>query len=325
VRPLMTKTKMITRIGILGCAIAVLACFSFSAPGWAITGIAESVRDPAVEKWCAEIRTSVAALGWKALDPCENIDWKIGGQSVEGRSLVYAEFGDPAAKNVTLILSAVHGDEVTPVYLGLQLARWLKVNISKMPGTRVVIAPLLNPDGFYRLPRTRMNAHGVDVNRNFNTRDWDTRALAMWKNRFRSDPRRFPGNSARSEPETRIQEELIQKFHPEKILTIHSPLNHLDYDGPNQISLARFSQDYVRECMRLRAKLKAVSTGYFPGSLGNYAGQELGIPTITLELPTSNPKQAEHYWKMFNSGIRAMIEFVIPVPAVIPAGTHVTS
>jgi protein MpaA len=307
----------------VGRGVAALACLSASVVFFSPSSSADGERDPAVEKWCSEIRPAALALGWKTLEPCEGIAWKVGGQSVDGRPLVYAEFGDPAAKNVTLIFSAVHGDEMTPVYLGLQLARWLKESVAKMPGTRVVIAPLVNPDGFYRKPRTRMNAHGVDVNRNFDTRDWAARALIAWKKRFRSDPRRFPGASALSEPETRFQEDLIRKFHPEKILSIHSPLNHLDYDGPNTMGLARFSHDYVRECLKLRAKLKAVSTGYFPGSLGNYAGQELGIPTITLELPTSNPKQAEHYWKTFNSGIRAMIEFVIPAAPQAPTNASV--
>lgn len=265
-----------------------------------------------IESWCSELKTAIDGFKWKGLDPCQGIQWKIDGTTVRGRPLVYAEFGDPKAENVTLILTAVHGDEITPVYLGIKIAHWVQDNVAKMPNTRIVIAPLVNPDGFYTKPRTRMNANGVDVNRNFDTRDWNERALMAWKKKFRSDPRRFPGSQPRSEPETRFQEDLIRLYHPKKILSVHSPLNHLDYDGPNKLSLARFPKDYVQECLKLRTKLRAVSTGYFPGSLGNYAGQELGIPTITLELPTANPNKAEQYWKTFSSGIRSMIQFVIP-------------
>ncbi|MGP8154830.1 MAG: M14 family zinc carboxypeptidase [Smithella sp.] len=35
----------------------------------------------------------------------------------------------------------------------------------------IVIAPLLNSDGFLSTPSTRVNANGVDINRNFPTKD----------------------------------------------------------------------------------------------------------------------------------------------------------
>ncbi len=270
-------------------------------------------KDEATEKWCAEIRTTVTAMKWK-MDPCvDGVAWKHEKTSVEGRPLMYAEFGDPAAKqNTTLILSAVHGDEITPVYLGFQLVNWLKEHSGELKNMYIVVAPLVNPDGFFRKPRTRMNARGVDVNRNFATRDWETAALKTWKGRFRSDPRRFPGSTARSEPETVFQEELIKNIRPQKVLSVHAPLNFMDYDGPNNLSLKRFPKEYVQECLKLRTRLKATSSGFFTGSLGNFAGNELGIPTITLELPTADPRQAETYWKKFNTGIRTMIEYVVP-------------
>jgi protein MpaA len=285
--------------------------------------------NPDVQRWCQEIRHAVSQLHWK-LDPCLGIEWKVGGLSVRGRPLVYAEFGDPQAENTTLIFSAVHGDEVTPLFLGLQLARgladasahpadssaqsvhsvqdhWIQLN-----KTRVVVAPLVNPDGFVSSPKTRMNAHGVDLNRNFTTRDWHSLALANWKKKYRSDPRRFPGQLPSSEPETVFQEKLIRLVKPQKILSIHSPLNLLDYDGPSTLELAHFPSDYGRIFEQFRQTMNATSTGYFPGSLGNFAGRELGIPTVTLELPSSDPKKADVYWKKFNRGIDQMIQFTVP-------------
>ena len=50
--------------------------------------------------------------------------------SDENRPLLYAEYGDPKAPNVTLVFALVHGDENTPLYLGLRLAHWLKENES---------------------------------------------------------------------------------------------------------------------------------------------------------------------------------------------------
>jgi protein MpaA len=266
---------------------------------------------PEIKKWCEEVAASVKQLKWN-IEPCNGIRWQVGGKSFQGRPLVFAEFGDMDAVNTTLVFSTVHGDEITPLYVGIQLAQWLREREGQLTRTRVIVAPLVNPDGFFSTPRTRMNARGVDVNRNFATRDWTKLALENWKKRYKSDPRRFPGKEARSEPETKFQEDLIRRVRPQKILAIHSPLNMMDYDGPSNVTLSSFPSEYTKVCERLKKRLNAISSGFFPGSLGNYAGRELGIPTLTLELPSADPKQAERYWKKFSQGIRTMIQFTVP-------------
>ncbi len=251
---------------------------------------------------CREIATTAQELRWNAELCSPGISWQVLGHSVQGRPLIAAQFGRPFSPNTTLILAAVHGDEITPVYLGLKVAQWLRERQGALSNQQVIIAPLVNPDGFLAKPRTRVNSRGVDLNRNFATRDWKP-------GRRGGDRRRFPGSKAQSEPETLFQLELIRRFKPQKILSIHSPLNFLDYDGPTQISLKRFPRDYVRSCLDLRKELRASSSGFFPGSLGNLAGRELGIPVVTLELPTANPMMAEKYWREFRTGIRTMVEF----------------
>lgn len=290
--------------------LTVIALFVFqSSAVWA-----ENV-DKGIQTWCSGIREAIGRMHWQ-IDPCGGLNWKVGGASAEGRPLVYAEFGDPEASNSTLVFTMVHGDENTPLYFGIQLAHWAKEHERELKNARIVIAPLVNPDGFYRDPQTRTNSRGVDLNRNFLTNDWSSHALQAWRKKFRANPRRYPGSTPNSEPETVFQLELIKKFKPQKILSVHAPLNFIDYDGPTIRSLSKFSRDYVRECLKLRARLKAISGGFFPGSLGNYAGQERGIPTVTLELPTADPKRAEGYWNKFKPGINTMIEFKMPIYAL---------
>jgi protein MpaA len=269
-----------------------------------------SAKPDSIPTWCKEVQGAVDSLKWK-INACNDIAWKQGGTTVQGRPIVYSEFGDPEATNVTLVFAMVHGDEITPLYIGLELARWLKENAGSLGPTRVIVAPLVNPDGFFRAPRWRMNGNGVDVNRNLATEDWKSHALRAWKNKFHSDPRRFPGNEPGSEPETVFQQELIKRLKPKKIISVHAPLNFLDYDGPTTLSLAKFPREYVQECLKLRKSVKATSSGFFPGSLGNFAGHDLGIPTFTLELPSADPRKAEGYWKKFSEGIRTAIEFVM--------------
>lgn len=272
----------------------------------------DSDRSTTSEKsWCDAVRGNIQELKWR-IEPCAGLNWVEAGKSIDGHSLMYAEFGNPKSTNVTLVFTMVHGDEVTPLFIGIELAHWLRDHVSAVGDTRVVLAPLVNPDSFFSRPRSRVNSRGVDLNRNLPTRDWSKEALKAWKARFASNPRRYPGSSAGSEPETTFQTQLIDHFKPTKILSVHAPLNFMDYDGPNQLSLARFPKEYVRECLKLRTHLKARSGGFFPGSLGNYAGQERGIPTLTLELPTANPRKARVYWNEFREGIQTMIEFKMP-------------
>jgi protein MpaA len=244
--------------------------------------------------------------------PCREIAWKEGGKSVKGRPLIYYEFGPANATNVTLIFSMVHGDEITPLYLGFEIAAWAVENMKHYPHAKLVLAPLVNPDGFFGFPKSRLNARGVDCNRNLGTKDWQKEALSAWRKKFRSEKRRFPGWKPDSEPETLFQKMLIEKNQPNKIVSIHSPLNVIDYDGPDSLKLADFSEEYVKKCLELRRQVKAKSTGFFPGSLGNYSGQELGIPTITLELPTAEASKAKSYWQNFKKGIVTAITYEVP-------------
>ncbi len=266
---------------------------------------------PDLDTLCRELDRVSQKFSWN-LKPCPMHQLKVKGASVKKAPLVVAEFGPADSTNVTLVLSSVHGDEITPVYVIMRLIEWAQENPAAIGDRRIVIAPLVNPDSFFAVPRTRSNANGVDVNRNLPTKDWNAKALHNWQRKFGSNVRRFPGWKANSEPETDFQVRLIDEYKPTKILSLHAPLNFYDYDGPNGLTLSKFPMDYVSKCLELRSSLKAVSGGFFPGSLGNYAGQERGIPTITLELPTADPKRAADYWKGFEEGIKTVISFEVP-------------
>ena len=96
---------------------------------------------------------------------------------------------------------------------------------------RVIVAPLVAPDSFLKKYPSRTNARGVDVNRNFPTKDWKADAIRLWKTRYGSAKRRFPGKVAKSEQETYFQINLINRYKPQKIISVHAPLTIIDYDG----------------------------------------------------------------------------------------------
>ncbi|MCB0284016.1 MAG: murein peptide amidase A [Calditrichaeota bacterium] len=205
--------------------------------------------------------------------PSDGLSWSTFAHSTLGNSIYLKEFGD--AQNGTLIFGAFHGDEPGGFMLVTKLARYIQKNPDEIT-QGVVIVPVLNPDGL--LSGTRTNSNGVDVNRNFPTENWSPA--------YNSE-RNFPGEKPASEIETVIAMQLIDKYKPAKIISVHSALHVINYDGPAlglANEMARYNNYKVSE-----------DIGYStPGSFGTYAGIELKIPTITLELPTYDPVTA---WK----------------------------
>jgi protein MpaA len=278
--------------------------------------LAEDSDQALVKKFMEELRDANQSRHWNPSIYTED-DWKVHGKSVDGRPLIYFDCG-AGNKNTTLMLSSVHGDEVTPIYFGLRLVSWLKGEPDICKNYHVIVAPIVNPDGYLAKKETRTNKHGIDLNRNFPTKDFDQMALKLWKDKFKSDGRRFPGEKGGSEPETQFQMWLIEEFHPEKILTVHSPLNFFDYDGPESDELRTFTEEYVNSCKELRAAVKHAANdynflnyGFFPGSLGNYAGKERGIPTLTLELPTVDAAKAKSYFERLKKGTRELVLYTV--------------
>ena len=236
------------------------------------------------QKFVSELKAHFQRLGWKDLD-IETIDWEYYRKTPRNRPLIFTTFGK-SSKKVALFLAGVHGDESPPVYILLRLAQFLKKNPELYSNKMIVIAPLVNPGGFLSRPQTRTNSAGVDINRNFPTKNWRRSA----RDRYHSGP------YANSESETRFQIALMNRFKPTHIISIHSPLGCYDYDGPSSdldslvVWLRKVSWEDGLPFRRYRV---------FPGSLGNYAGMERGIHTLTLELPSSEPLRGTEYFDRF--------------------------
>ncbi|MEK7357399.1 MAG: M14 family zinc carboxypeptidase, partial [Bdellovibrionota bacterium] len=203
---------------------------------------------------------------------CERLDRLPVCSSVEGRPITHSDFisTDPRGKKV-LVFGLIHGDEPLAGEMALDWAERLhdlrEKKIEPRNSWRVV--PLLNPDGLEK--KTRMNANGVDLNRNFPTKDWSEDALAFWKKKTESDPRRFPGDTAASEAETKCAIAHIKDFKPDFILSVHTPYHVLDFDGPKMPFPAY-------------KDLPWRALGNFPGSLGRYMWRDYQIPVLTVEL-----------------------------------------
>ncbi|MDR3394522.1 MAG: DUF2817 domain-containing protein [Parasulfuritortus sp.] len=230
-----------------------------------------------IDAWCNQLGNrlhSVSVVACHAQDFKAAQELTIRGNALVSRDIEPTKSGDPsvAAKRI-LVIGGIHGDELTAVSTVFRWLDWARQPEAAIYQWRII--PVANPDGLLARPSTRVNANGVDLNRNFQTPDWDRDAQDYWIKRTRSDPRRFPGKAAGSEIETQWLEKQVDEFKPDLIVSIHAPYNLLDYDGP------------VPEPMRF-GRLSLNRLGVYPGSMGNYSGLFKQIPVITIELPNAN-------------------------------------
>ena len=180
-------------------------------------------------------------------------------KSAQGNEIVLK--GCEFAKNI-LVIGVFHGDEPQGKFL---IENYLKNNESSL-----LFIPCLNPDGMAAGVRT--NSNGVDLNRNFPTKNWELTE----RNEF------FGGEKPASEIETQFVVSVIEKYRPKLILTLHAPFKVVNYDGE-----AKEICEKIAEIINYPVES---SIGYpTPGSFGTYAGIEHGIPTITLELDENCP------------------------------------
>lgn len=179
-----------------------------------------------------------------------------------------------------LLMGGIHGDELTSSAIVFRWMEWLSTPVAQQFEWSVM--PVVNPDGLLARRAKRMNANGVDLNRNFPTPGWQQDAPRYWASKTRNDPRRFPGHAPLSEPESRWVHDEMLRFRPDVIISVHAPFGVLDFDGPAQ-SPHRFG------------RLLLNRVGVYPGSLGNYSGVHKNVPVITIELPNAQkmPPKAE--------------------------------
>lgn len=205
-------------------------------------------------------------------DACTKVKEFESCKSVQGRRIYHydKQAVSETAKRV-LVFSLIHGDETHAGSVGRY---WMERLESIAPRNSWRVVPILNPDGVIK--KTRTNANKIDVNRNFPTKDWAHTAIHYWEKQTKSNPRRFPGTEPGSEPETKCALEHIEGFKPDFIVSVHTPLKVLDFDGP-KVKPPKF--DY----------LPWVSLGHMPGSLGRFMWFERNTPVLTMELKSDLP------------------------------------
>lgn len=219
--------------------------------------------------------------------------YQIVGESVQQRPLMSLALGQ--GQDVTFILATIHGDEPAGTPLVRHLSTYLRQNPELLNGRKVVLLRLANPDGLVH--NSRYNAHGVDLNRNFDAAN-------------RTNSRQF-GLRPLSEPESTAIQQIILQHKPDRIVSVHQRApgrpGCIDYDGP-AADLARHMAEHC--------DLPVTRLGSMPGSLGSYAGITLGIPIITFEMNHADTQlDSETLWRKYGKALLAAIVFPEAVEA----------
>lgn len=239
-------------------------------------------------QWCTQINAHLKSLSTKECMRFPLLD--SGAKSVRQQPIFLTKVSAQTSTLTEtapriLLLGGIHGDEYTATNL---MFDWLPfINEPASHAYNWVMVPLLNPDGLMASPATRVNARGVDLNRNFPTPNWEKVARPYWEKRTGKDPRRYPGPAPLSEPESKWLHDFIEQYNPDVIVSVHAPYGVLDFDGPStppkKLGHLLYSQ-----------------VGVYPGSLGNYNGVHKGVPVITIELSHAmnkpSPKETRKIW-----------------------------
>lgn len=197
------------------------------------------------------------------------------GKSVKGVNIKGYLFGDKNCFNKTLIIGGIHGTEpqskeICDLYIG---------DVKDKPFLEdafLLLIPALNPDGL--LLKTRGNANGVDLNRNFPSNTWSNVPLAK-------NTAYHPGISPTSEPESKLVVNLLNKFNFKKIIAIHTNYT-IQFPNPPMINYDGEQSRELGEKLSVATGLMAhADVGYpTPGSLGIWIGKDLKKISVTVEL-----------------------------------------
>ncbi len=220
-------------------------------------------------------------------DPPTKSESFVAGKSYEGRDIDCLVLG--SGPDVMMVIATIHGNEAAGTPLMTAFQDWLLKHPEELDGRQVVIVPVANPDGF--AADQRFSARGVDLNRNFPAGNWQEKGVNLH------------GNAPLSEPESRVLLQLVCLYFPNRVISIHQPVNCIDYDGPGK---------ELAEVMAAECKLPVKKLGGRPGSFGSFVGESLGKPIITLELPKDAGMEPQTLWKEYGNALIAALRYSPP-------------
>lgn len=217
------------------------------------------------------------------------------GYSVRGRALVAYTFGTGGP--TTMYVGAIHGNEASSSGLMRAWVDALEADPGLYGGKRVVVVPTINPDGVAM--NSRMNAHNVNLNRNFPTDGWV-------KDINDTDGHHAGGGGSAplSEPEAQALAGLTTSVRPRLLLSFHA-VGSLVSGDPGGYS-AGYAAKYAA-MVGYRDTTYSSGGGFdydITGAYENWSAAKQGIPSMVIELGSYGYYSFSHH----KAALRAMLE-----------------
>jgi protein MpaA len=173
-----------------------------------------------------------------------------------------------------MLIGSLHGNEPLAVTLIERLAEDARDHSDRWNGRTVLFVRTPNPDGMAR--GTRANSRGVDLNRNFPTRN------------FRANRQHRTGPRPGSEVETTAILRLLYAFRPARVVHVKSTT-----DETGWVLYSHSCGTVVRKFSGPAGlRLQQLPPGAIPGSLESYVTDVLATEQITIAVPAATDADA---------------------------------
>jgi protein MpaA len=169
--------------------------------------------------------------------------------------------------------------------------------------TPIITIPILNVDG-YRVS-TKLNSHGVDLDKNLPVQDWEETVHAGHKSKS--------GPSPLSEPESQFLFKVMEKFPPHFLFSFQGPKPLISYNSPRAKVIADYlaqfnnyplsnAEENEKEIMRPCILQKSIS-------------EKFKCPSLILHCPKiNNELSLKDIWEKNQTGlINLMQSNLIPI------------
>jgi protein MpaA len=199
--------------------------------------------------------------------------------SVQGREIYAYRIGSGSSSVRLVLIGQMHGNEPAGAEIVDELfstshaqesadRRGTDSRGNGSNGIDIWLIPTLNPDG--RTARSRVNSHGVDLNRNFPT---------SWR-RAGKGTSQWSGSAPASEPEVQGLISFLRQINPTAVVVLHQDYAVVDLSHPR----SRVAGRRLADLLGLPARPVGCS-GKCHGTLTEWVDQDLAAIALTVELP----------------------------------------
>lgn len=247
-----------------------------------------SVASGVLSKW--DIKN---ASGWKFDSRTVCYTTSVYGYSAQGRALIAYQFGNSGP--VTLYTGAIHGNEISSMYMMQSWIAELEANPDKIGNRQIVVIPNINPDGV--AAGTRNNSNNVNLSRNFPTSNWVSDI-----NDTNGRVKGGGGDKPLSEPEAAALASYTSALSPRLLLSYHA-VGSLVVGDPG------FSGQKAAQYAGMVGYTNATGAGGtfdydITGSYEEWAPQKAGVPAMVIELGSYSYHNFAHHrsamWAMLD-------------------------